>query len=106
MTLLAAWLAPVTMRLLALALLHFLWQGAALAALAYVGVASCRSAATRYAVGVGARALMFAAPVSTFLIFQAQEQVKPQVISTGISNESGPMLTARNLVLGKQTPLH
>ena len=36
-----------TLRLLALSLLHFLWQGAALAALAYVAMALCRSAAAQ-----------------------------------------------------------
>jgi beta-lactamase regulating signal transducer with metallopeptidase domain len=105
MTLLAAWLAPVTMRLLALALLHFLWQGAALAALAYVVMALCRNATTRYAVGVGALVLMFAAPVSTFLIFHAQEQGMPQAISAGIANESGPMLVAPDIAPAKRTPI-
>ncbi len=73
MTLLMQWFSPMTLRLLALALLHFLWQGAALAALGYLVMALCRSAAARYAVGVTTLALMMAAPVGTFLIFRSQE---------------------------------
>jgi beta-lactamase regulating signal transducer with metallopeptidase domain len=74
MTLPMEWLSPATLRLLALSLLHFLWQGAALAALAYVVIALCRSAAARYAVGVTTLGLMIAAPVGTFLVFRAQDQ--------------------------------
>jgi bla regulator protein blaR1 len=74
MTLPMEWLSPATLRLLALSLLHFLWQGAALAALAYVVMALCRGAAARYATGVATLALMIAAPVGTFLVFRAQEQ--------------------------------
>ena len=83
MTHLAPWLSPDTMRLLALALLHFLWQGTALAALAYVVTALCRSASTRYAAGVGTMVLMLAAPISTFLIFRAQQQAASPTISVG-----------------------
>jgi beta-lactamase regulating signal transducer with metallopeptidase domain len=68
------WLSAATLRLLALALLHFLWQGAALAALAYVVMALCRTTASRYVVGVATLALMLAAPVATFVFFRAQEQ--------------------------------
>lgn len=106
MILRAAWLSPVTMRLLALALLHFLWQGAALAALACMVMTFCRNAATRYAVGVGALVLMFAAPVSTFLVFHTQEPATPPVISTGISYESGSIFVATNFVSAKLTPIH
>ena len=60
------------LRLLAQALLHFLWQGAALAALAYVGMALFRSASARYAIGVGTLVLMFVAPVATFFVLRAQ----------------------------------
>src|SRR6516164_8609280 len=74
MTHFADWLSPATLRLLALALLHFLWQGAALAAVAYIVMALCRRAATRYAVGVATMILMVSAPVGTFLVLQAGEQ--------------------------------
>ena len=81
MTHLAPWLSPATMRLLALALLHFLWQGAALAALGYVAMALCRTASTRYAIGVSVLALMLVAPVCTFFVLQAQEQSAPAITS-------------------------
>lgn len=87
---LADWLSPATLHILALALLHFLWQGAALAALAYVAMALFRSAATRYVVAVAAMMLMVSAPIVTFWVLQAQEQtgarassVEPAVVSPG-----------------------
>ena len=73
MTHFADWLSPATLRPLALALLHFFWQGAALAALAYALMALCRSAATRYAVAVAAMILMVSAPVGTFFVLQAEK---------------------------------
>jgi beta-lactamase regulating signal transducer with metallopeptidase domain len=76
MTLLADCLSPATLRLLALALLHFLWQGAALAALAYVVMALCRSAAARYALAVVTMILMVAAPIGTFLVLEARAQAE------------------------------
>lgn len=60
-------LSPAAMRSLGWALLHFLWQGTALAALAAVAMGVCRKAAVRYAMGVGVLVLMLAAPVATFL---------------------------------------
>jgi hypothetical protein len=54
------------------ALLHFLWQGTALAALAAAAMAVCRRASTRYLVGVGALALMLFAPVATFFFYSQQ----------------------------------
>ncbi len=74
MTHLAPWLTPVTLRLLALSLLHFLWQGTALATLGYALMALCRSASARYAVGVSVLALMLAAPACTFVVLRSREQ--------------------------------
>jgi len=62
------WSSPSTLHPLGWALLHFLWQGTALAALAAVAMTVCRRASTRYAVAVVALCLMFVAPVSTFLL--------------------------------------
>ncbi len=72
MNLLAHLLSPETMRIVALTLLHFLWQGAALAAVAYVSLSLLRSASTRYTFLVGLLVLMLAAPVATFLILNSQ----------------------------------
>src|SRR5215469_2529928 len=76
MTHFADWLSPATLRLLALALLHFLWQGAALAALAYALMALCGSAATRYAIAVAMLILMVSAPATTFLVLHAHEKAE------------------------------
>jgi beta-lactamase regulating signal transducer with metallopeptidase domain len=65
------WFSPSTMQSLGWALLHFLWQGTALAALAAAAMALCRRASTRYLLGVGALALMLLAPFETF--FSAQQ---------------------------------
>ena len=54
------------------ALLHFLWQGTALAALAAAAMAMCRRASTRYLLGVGALVLMLVAPLATFFVSQQQ----------------------------------
>jgi beta-lactamase regulating signal transducer with metallopeptidase domain len=74
MTLPMTWISAETLRLLALSLLHFLWQGAALAALAYVLMALCRSASARYAAGVATMVMMMTAPVATFLVIRSQEK--------------------------------
>jgi len=63
----AGWISPDVMRTLGWALVHFLWQGIALAALAAIGMELCRSAATRYVIAVGALVLMLASPVATFV---------------------------------------
>jgi beta-lactamase regulating signal transducer with metallopeptidase domain len=63
---LASWISPDVMGTLGWALVHFVWQGIALAALASVAMAMCRSAAARYALGVAALVVMLAAPIVTF----------------------------------------
>jgi beta-lactamase regulating signal transducer with metallopeptidase domain len=68
----ASWISPEVLRTLGWTLLHFLWQGAGLAALFAVACALCRSAAGRYALAVGALALMMASPVVTFTWLRAQ----------------------------------
>jgi len=93
MTLLISWLSPATLRLLALSLLHFLWQGAALAALAYTMMAFCRSTATRYAVGVATLGLMLAAPVITFLALRSQEQASSPAITVAATADSASVTT-------------
>ena len=54
-------------------LIHFLWQGAALAALFAVGNGVCRQARTRYALAVITLGLMMAAPVITFTELPGQK---------------------------------
>ena len=71
-TTLMNWVSPSAMQSLGWALLHFLWQGTALAALAAAAMALCRRASTRYLVGVGALVLMLLAPVATFFFYSQQ----------------------------------
>jgi beta-lactamase regulating signal transducer with metallopeptidase domain len=66
MTNFANWISPDMMRTLGWTLLHFIWQGAALAALFAAAVAACRSAAARYALATATLVLMMAAPAITF----------------------------------------
>jgi beta-lactamase regulating signal transducer with metallopeptidase domain len=61
-----SWISPELLRTLGWTLLHFVWQGAGVAALFAVATAVCRSASARYALAVGALVLMTASPVITF----------------------------------------
>jgi beta-lactamase regulating signal transducer with metallopeptidase domain len=69
---LASWISPDVLRTLGWTLLHFLWQGAGLAALFAVACAVCRSASARYALAVGALVLMLVSPVVTFVWLHGQ----------------------------------
>src|SRR5438270_5765859 len=67
MTALTNWLSPAVMQSLGWTLLHFLWQGMALAALAAAAMSFCRPSA-RYVLAVGALVLMLLAPLATFYV--------------------------------------
>jgi len=71
-TTLTTWLSPHAMQSLGWTLLHFLWQGTALAALAAAATAMCRRAAMRYVILLAVLALMLCAPVATFFFYQNQ----------------------------------
>jgi bla regulator protein blaR1 len=93
---LADWQSPATLHVLALTLLHFLWQGAALAAVAYSVMSLCRSASGRYAVGVVTLVLMLAAPVASFVVLRAQNENSAAVLA---SDDPGtPVARANALV--------
>jgi beta-lactamase regulating signal transducer with metallopeptidase domain len=64
------WLSPEVLRPLGWALLHFLWQGTALAALLYVALVFCRRATTRYAVAMVTIVLMMTVPIVTFFLLR------------------------------------
>jgi len=68
---------PTAMHSLGWALLHFLWQGTAVAALAAGAMALCRQASARYAVAVGALVVMLLAPPLTFLLYSQAHSVAP-----------------------------
>lgn len=75
----ATWLSPSVMRLIAWALLHFLWQGMVLAAVFAALMSIVRSAATRYAISVSILILM----VSTDPFRQDLEGDEGQNAATG-----------------------
>ncbi len=92
-------LSPEVMRLMALTLLHFLWQGTALAAVAYAGMMVCRSASTRYIVAVAMLVIMAAAPAITFITLLEQGSSSApygrdhaSMVPQGISLGSAPAL--------------
>jgi beta-lactamase regulating signal transducer with metallopeptidase domain len=94
------WLAPDVLRNLGLALSHFVWQGAAIAALAAAAIAFAREASARYAIGVAALALMFVAPAVTFFLLNQSAPVP--AISSDLSlvvAGNHPKLTAPHAVL-------
>src|ERR1700722_17718042 len=68
-TTLMNFVSPSALHSLGWSLLHFLWQGTALAALAAAAMALCRRTTARYTIGVAALALMLLAPVATFFFY-------------------------------------
>src|SRR5258706_1936137 len=70
------WVSPEGMRAAGWGLLHFLWQGTALAALATVAMAPFRKASARYVVAVGVLLIMLAAPVATFFYYRNADAVR------------------------------
>ena len=61
-------LSPTALQSLAWALLHFLWQGTALAALGAAAMALSRRARVRYVIGVTVLLLMLIAPIATCVL--------------------------------------
>jgi beta-lactamase regulating signal transducer with metallopeptidase domain len=84
----AHWFTPDVLRNLGLSLLHFLWQGAALAALAAAAIALARKASTRYAIAVVALISMVAAPAVTYFVLHQSEPAftaSPQTVAPTIA---------------------
>ena len=81
------WLSPNAMHALGWALVHFIWQGTALAAVAAVAMALCSRASARYVVGVSALALMLVAPLATFLFY-----AQPSAIAA-YTGKSSPLVS-------------
>jgi beta-lactamase regulating signal transducer with metallopeptidase domain len=81
---LSEFLSPELLRPLGLTLLHFIWQGAALAALAALAMALTRNASARYLLGIAALLAMVAAPIFTFVMLQRDSSANtaaPQPVS-------------------------
>ncbi len=84
MTRIAGWVNPETMRLVGMALLHFLWQGVAIAAAAFAGMSLVRRASAKYVVAVGMLAVMVAAPALTFFVLSQRQEVRnPPALAAG-----------------------
>src|SRR5512143_2221205 len=77
----AQWLSPDVTRPAGWALLHFLWQGTVLAALAAVTMQSFRRASARYLIAVTILLLMLAAPLATFLYYREASLAAPSSLS-------------------------
>src|SRR6266436_2612981 len=95
----AHWFTPDVSRNLGLSLLHFLWQGAALAALAAAAIALARKASTRYAIAVVALISMVMAPAVTYIVLHQSEPVfaaSPQTAAPAIAQVAS--LAARRAV--------
>lgn len=88
MTHFASWISPDVLRTLGWSLVHFLWQGAAIAALLAAAMAMCRSAAARYTVSVGALVLMLAAPVVTFAVLSHNNAVNSASLAPALTFSS------------------
>ena len=84
-----------TMRLIGMALLHFLWQGVAIVAAAFVGMTLVRRAAAKYVVAVAMLALMMASPVITFLVLAQRHDVPVTTANeTGLIGAAQPEFAA------------
>jgi beta-lactamase regulating signal transducer with metallopeptidase domain len=90
----ANWLSPEVMRPAGWALLHFVWQGTALAALAAVAMAFFRRASARYLVAVGMLVLMLAAPVATFFSYRNADAVMAWTSAAPAPTVAVPHVTA------------
>src|SRR6267143_5477572 len=104
MSTIANWLSPEILRTLGWTLLHFLWQGAGLAALAAVACAVCRSAPVRYALAVGALVLMMISPVVTFTWLQRQTHPAVRTGAEGASTWAGTSTRNATALSGAHAP--
>ncbi|MEQ1474460.1 MAG: M56 family metallopeptidase, partial [Candidatus Acidiferrum sp.] len=97
MTRIAGWANAETMRLVGIALLHFLWQGVAIAAAAFVAMSVVRRASAKYLVAVAMLAVMLAAPVLTFFVLaQRHESERPMAVSANglVAPRAGSLVAA------------
>src|SRR6266403_1108755 len=101
----ANWISPELLRTLGWTLLHFLWQGAGLAALFAVGAAVCRGAAARYALAVGALVLMMVSPAITFTWLRTQMNPAVQTGAGGASTWAGTSTQNATALSGSRAPV-
>src|SRR2546429_73385 len=104
MTNLLNWISPEVLRTLGWTLLHFIWQGAGLAALFAVATAVCRSARARYALAVSALVLMMVSPVITFTWLRTQMNPAVQTGAEGASTWAGTSTQNATALSGSHAP--
>jgi len=80
---------PEFVRMVGWTLLHFVWQGAAVATLLALALAVSKRATVRYAMGVAALLLMLALPFITFFVLQ---QPKADFASSNVEDVTAPPL--------------
>jgi beta-lactamase regulating signal transducer with metallopeptidase domain len=100
----ANWISPELPRMLGWTLLHFLWQGAGLAALFAVATAVCRSAPARYVLAVSALVLMMVSPVITFTWLRTQMNPAVQAGAEGASAWAGKSTQNATALSGSHAP--
>jgi bla regulator protein blaR1 len=101
----AHWISPELLPTLGWTLLHFLWQGAGLAALFAVACAVCRSAPVRYALAVGALVLMMVSPVITLSWLRAQTNPAVRTGARGASTWAGTSTQNATALSGSRAPV-
>jgi bla regulator protein blaR1 len=106
---LAHGISPELLQALGWTLLHFVWQGAALAALFAVANTVCQRATTRYGLAVITLGLMMAAPVITFTSLMRQKDPAVRYGARGASASAvkpvqGVSVTARPSAPAPETP--
>jgi beta-lactamase regulating signal transducer with metallopeptidase domain len=90
MTGLIAWTGTAVVEALGWTLIHFIWEGAALALLLYVLLAFSRSATIRYALSLGVLAAMALAPLVTFAVLRQQPHGSSQYGSSQHASSQWP----------------
>ncbi len=104
MTAMTNLLSPSAMHSLGWALLHFLWQGTALAAVAAAAMGLCRRPSARYLLGAGALLLMLAAPVATFFFYSRHSGVADTAKSSPLAAVAWPIARGNASASGSIQP--
>ena len=104
MTTLAHGISPELLQALGWTLLHFVWQGAALAALFALANAVCRQATARYALAVITLVLMMVAPVITFIELTQQKDPAVRYGAQGASASAAKPVQGVSVVARPSAP--